>query len=101
MNWPDLKCRWWFHSIPGDELLAWLPTCDCVDGSWQEHDSVVHVQMPDGTSKHLLACFVPTNHVYLGDVLLLSADDVIHTGMTVSEGMGAPLAPVFILRVIS
>ena len=37
----------------------------------------------------LTAAYVPTNHVYLGDVLLLASEDIIHTDLTVAQGMGA------------
>lgn len=34
--------------------------------------------------------FVPTNHIYVGDIFLLSRDsgDIIHSNLSVREGIG-------------
>lgn len=32
--------------------------------------------------------YVPTNHVYVGDIFLLEEKDVIHTSLSVREGLG-------------
>jgi uncharacterized membrane protein len=31
--------------------------------------------------------FIPTNNLYLGDVVVVSRDDVIQTGLAVEEGV--------------
>ena len=35
----------------------------------------------------LLSVYVPTNHVYIGDVFLMEEKDVIHTNLSVREGL--------------
>ncbi len=32
--------------------------------------------------------YVPTNHMYVGDIFMLGAEDIIHTTLTVGEGLG-------------
>lgn len=32
--------------------------------------------------------YVPTNHVYVGDIFLLEDKDVMHTNLSVREGLG-------------
>ena len=40
----------------------------------------------------LLSVYVPTNHIYIGDIFLLQRADVIRTSLSVREGLGkAPL----------
>lgn len=35
--------------------------------------------------------YVPTNHIYVGDIFLLKDEDVIHTNLSVREGIGEAL----------
>ncbi len=37
----------------------------------------------------LNSIYVPTNHIYVGDIFLLEDKDVIHTNLSVREGIGA------------
>ena len=46
----------------------------------------VLVEGPEGKME-LAAVFVPTNNLYLGDVILVPKAEVIHTGLTVEEGL--------------
>ncbi|MBI2154071.1 MAG: DUF502 domain-containing protein [Candidatus Rokubacteria bacterium] len=46
----------------------------------------VLVEGPEGKLE-LVTVFVPTNNLYLGDVILVPKDEVIHTGLTVEEGL--------------
>ena len=39
----------------------------------------------------LLSVYVPTNHIYIGDIFLLQRADVIRTSLSVREGLGAAL----------
>ncbi len=41
----------------------------------------------DGTAQPFAAIYVPTNHLYLGDVLLYPADRVLFPDLTVEEGV--------------
>jgi uncharacterized membrane protein len=46
----------------------------------------VLVAAADG-KQQMLSVFVPTNNLYLGDVIVLPREDVIATGLTVEEGI--------------
>jgi uncharacterized membrane protein len=46
----------------------------------------------DGAVFTLLTVYVPTNHLYVGDVVVLPADDVIETEMTVEDGVSLILS---------
>jgi uncharacterized membrane protein len=41
----------------------------------------------DGATQEMVTVFVPTNNLYLGDVIMLPRDDVMATGLTVEEGI--------------
>lgn len=36
----------------------------------------------------LYTVYVPTNHVYVGDIFMLEDKDIIHTNLSVREGLG-------------
>ena len=40
----------------------------------------------------LFSVYVPTNHVYVGDIFLLGKADIIKTNLSVREGLGTPLS---------
>ncbi|PYO19879.1 MAG: hypothetical protein DMD88_13870 [Candidatus Rokuibacteriota bacterium] len=44
------------------------------------------LETPDG-KRDMVTVFVPTNNLYLGDVVVVPQDDVIATGLTVEEGI--------------
>jgi uncharacterized membrane protein len=46
----------------------------------------VVVETPVG-KREMVTVFVPTNNLYLGDVIMLPRKDVITTGLTVEEGI--------------
>lgn len=46
----------------------------------------VLVEGPEG-KREMVTVFVPTNNLYLGDVILLPKEEVIPTGLTVEEGL--------------
>ena len=46
----------------------------------------------DGQAQDLCSVYVPTNHLYVGDVVVLSADDVIETDLSVEAGMSVILS---------
>jgi uncharacterized membrane protein len=48
--------------------------------------SEVTVEGPDG-KRDMVTVFVPTNNLYLGDVIMLPRDEVLQTGLTVEEGI--------------
>ena len=39
------------------------------------------------TKQHMVTVFVPTNNLYLGDVIMVPREEVIATGLTVEEGI--------------
>jgi uncharacterized membrane protein len=48
--------------------------------------SEVVVELPEG-KRAMVTVFVPSNNLYLGDVIVLSRDDTLPTGLTVEEGI--------------
>ena len=48
--------------------------------------SDILLETPDG-KREMVTVFVPTNNLYLGDVVMVPADDVIQTGLSVEEGV--------------
>jgi hypothetical protein len=44
--------------------------------------------------------YVPTNHLYIGDIFLVSSSDVIRPNMSVREGIGMPIWVLFLFSVI-
>jgi uncharacterized membrane protein len=47
----------------------------------------VALQRIGGETESLLAIYVPTNHLYLGDILLARREDIILTRLTVPQGI--------------
>lgn len=47
----------------------------------------VALQRANGDNESLVAVYVPTNHLYLGDILLAKRDDIIPTRLTVPQGI--------------
>ncbi len=47
----------------------------------------VALQRVSGESEPLVAVYVPTNHLYLGDILLVRRDEIILTRLTVPQGI--------------
>ena len=45
-----------------------------------------YFETPDG-KREMATVFVPTNNLYLGDVIVLPREDIITTGLTVEEGI--------------
>jgi uncharacterized membrane protein len=48
--------------------------------------SDVLVEGPEG-KREMVSVFVPTNNLYLGDVILLPRDEIVPTGVSVEEGI--------------
>jgi uncharacterized membrane protein len=46
----------------------------------------------DGEVYTLCCVYIPTNHLYVGDVVVLPAEDVIDTNLTVEDGVGIILS---------
>lgn len=40
------------------------------------------------TEEELCCVYVPTNHLYIGDILLVNSNDVIRPNLSVREGIG-------------
>lgn len=45
-----------------------------------------------GASKLMTSVYVPTNHLYLGDVFLVASDQVVEVNLTLEEGISAVLS---------
>ena len=46
----------------------------------------------DGETHDLVSVYVPTNHLYVGDVVILPAEDVIETDLSVEDGVSLMLS---------
>ena len=46
----------------------------------------------DGTEEPLCMVYIPTNHLYVGDVVVLPADDVIETDLSIEDGISLILS---------
>jgi uncharacterized membrane protein len=51
----------------------------------------IALESPEG-SKPLAAVYVPTNHMYMGDIVLVPAESVIYTKMSQQEGIQAVIS---------
>ncbi len=54
---------------------------------------LVAVQHEHAKQEELFSVYVPTNHIYVGDIFLLGKEDVIHTNLSVREGLGEHASP--------
>lgn len=45
------------------------------------------LQHENAGQEELFSVYVPTNHIYVGDIFLLGKEDVIHTNLSVREGL--------------
>ena len=43
------------------------------------------------SEEHMCCVYVPTNHLYIGDIFLVSSNDVIKPNISVREGIGMPI----------
>ena len=50
------------------------------------------LQRRDGSRHQLCTVYIPTNHLYVGDVMVLPAEDVIETDLTVEDGISLLLS---------
>jgi uncharacterized membrane protein len=50
------------------------------------------LQRRDGTHYTLCTVYIPTNHLYVGDVVVLPAEDVIETDLSVEDGVSLILS---------
>jgi uncharacterized membrane protein len=46
----------------------------------------------DGSQQEVCTVYVPTNHLYVGDVVVLPVTDVIETDLSVEDGVGLMLS---------
>jgi uncharacterized membrane protein len=47
----------------------------------------VALQRVSGETESLVAVYVPTNHLYIGDIMLFRREDVIQTRLTIPQGI--------------
>jgi uncharacterized membrane protein len=50
------------------------------------------LRLKDGNSYEVCTVYVPTNHLYVGDVVVLPVEDVVETDLTVEDGIGLVLS---------
>jgi len=48
--------------------------------------SELSLEAPDGKGE-MVTVFVPSNNLYLGDIIMVPDEDVVHTGLSVEEGI--------------
>ena len=63
--------------------------CCCPDRRLRK--LLLAVQEEHG-DKELFSVYVPTNHIYVGDIFLLTKEDIIRPNLSVREGLGAALS---------
>ena len=47
---------------------------------------------PDGSVETFCTVYIPTNHLYVGDVVVLPNDDVIETDLSIEDGISLILS---------
>jgi len=75
----DAFQRFVFARLPG------RTTPGFVTGSFK-------LTLKDGISHDVLTVYVPTNHLYVGDVVILPAEDVLETDLSVEDGVSLLLS---------
>ena len=50
------------------------------------------LERADGTTQSLCTVYIPTNHLYVGDVVVLPAEDVIETDISIEDGISLILS---------
>jgi uncharacterized membrane protein len=76
---PSAFQRFVFARLPGRTTPGFLT------GSFE-------LSSPDGSREALCTVYVPTNHLYVGDVVVLPARDVIETDLSVQDGISLILS---------
>ena len=56
------------------------------------------LDLPGGGHKKLISVYIPTNHVYIGDVIFVPAEQVIPSHLSVQQGIQAALSAGAILK---
>ena len=51
-----------------------------------------HLRTKDGGEREVCTVYVPTNHLYVGDVVVVAASDVIETDLSVEDGVSLMLS---------
>jgi uncharacterized membrane protein len=75
----DAFQRFVFARLPG------RTTPGFVTGSFK-------LTLRDGITHDVLAVYVPTNHLYVGDVVILPVEDVVETDLSVEDGVSLLLS---------
>jgi len=64
-----------------------LPACPRVMARHLAAGSQSGFSTAPGGKGEMLTVFIPSNNLYLGDIVLVPAEDVVATGLTVEEGI--------------
>jgi len=52
----------------------------------------------DNEDEELCSVFVPTNHLYIGDIFLVNSKDIIRPNLSIREGIGRFFSRLFIVK---
>ena len=50
------------------------------------------LKRPDGSVQALCTVYIPTNHLYVGDIVVLPAEDVLETDLSIEDGISVILS---------
>jgi uncharacterized membrane protein len=50
------------------------------------------IDRQDGSTERLCTVYIPTNHLYVGDVVVLPAEDVLETDLSIEDGISVILS---------
>lgn len=50
------------------------------------------LKRPDGSVQPLCTVYIPTNHLYVGDIVVLPAEDVLETDLSIEDGISVILS---------
>lgn len=87
----------WWSSLAKESFFSF---CACISrehpiSSYQESlseflnfDSRGYLLQRDNEDEELCSVFVPTNHLYIGDIFLVNSKDIIRPNLSIREGIG-------------
>lgn len=59
------------------------------------------VLQTDKGDEELCSVYVPTNHLYIGDIFLLNSEEIIRPNLSIREGIGNDVYPILLYCLLS